>query len=205
MVNPFSLLPVDDDDTSFTANLPRKLNKMKRRYKANPTEDLRNRIDELEKRLIPIPPNPNDERKKNKKPIVEINLEEEYRKNRDYWRRENERVRVEQEKKKRNKDYEDIMNREQAKRRKKMKEEQKKQQEQQHQWRYHQQRTELFRKQEKYVNLPQDIRDFLQINILDKDNVPKDVKKLYNKLCLRYHPDKGGNVEHFKVINNHIN
>ena len=100
MVNPFSLLPVDDDDTSFTTNLPRKLNKMKRRYKANPTEDLRKRIDELEKRLIPIPPNPNDERKKNKKPIVEINLEEEYRKNRDYWRRENERVRVEQEKKK---------------------------------------------------------------------------------------------------------
>ena len=83
------------------------------------------------------------------------------------------------------------MKREQAKRRKKARQEQKKKESQS--------------ESDKYAKLPQDILDFLQIRIPDKDNVPRDVKKMYNKLCLIYHPDKGGDEEHFKVINNHIN
>ena len=50
---------------------------------------------------------------------------------------------------------------------------------------------------ELFTTLPQDIQDFLNSEIPDKNK--------YNKLCLRYHPDKGGDEEMFKIINNHMN
>jgi curved DNA-binding protein CbpA len=28
---------------------------------------------------------------------------------------------------------------------------------------------------------------------------------MYNKLSLKYHPDKGGDEEMFKILNNHMN
>ena len=46
------------------------------------------------------------------------------------------------------------------------------------------------------TNLPHDIQVFLS-------KIPD--KKIYNKLCLKYHPDKGGQEEMFKIINNHMN
>lgn len=47
MNNPFSVLPVDENEDTSTNNLLRKLTKMKRRYEEKPTEDLKRRIDEL--------------------------------------------------------------------------------------------------------------------------------------------------------------
>ena len=53
-MNPFNVLSHDDTEDISTNNLPRKLAKMKRKYDMKPTEDLKNRIDELEKTLKPL-------------------------------------------------------------------------------------------------------------------------------------------------------
>jgi len=47
-----------------------------------------------------------------------------------------------------------------------------------------------------YNSLPEDIKKFIS-------NLPS--KKAYHKLCLKYHPDKCGNDEYFKIINNYMN
>ena len=52
-MNHFDLLLHDNTEDKSTNNLPRKLKKMKRKYDMKPTEDLKNRIDELEKKLNP--------------------------------------------------------------------------------------------------------------------------------------------------------
>jgi hypothetical protein len=46
------------------------------------------------------------------------------------------------------------------------------------------------------LTLPDDIQEFI-------NSVP--TKKMYNKLSLKYHPDKGGDEEMFKILNNHMN
>ena len=191
MNNPFSVLPVDENEDTSTNNLLRKLTKMKRRYEEKPTEDLKRRIDELEESMKPISLNSNEKKKKNKKPKEEPDLDEEYRKNQSYWRKYYKNRDIQEQQKRKSKEYDEWMKREQAKRRKKARQKQKKKESQS--------------ESDKYAKLPQDILDFLQIRIPDKDNVPSDVKKMYNKLCFIYHPDKGGDEEHFKVINNHIN
>ena len=52
------------------------------------------------------------------------------------------------------------------------------------------------RKEKRKNTLPPDIQDFIS-------RVPD--KKIYNKLVLKHHPDKGGDEEMFKIINNHMN
>ena len=47
-----------------------------------------------------------------------------------------------------------------------------------------------------YYSLPNDIKTFIN-KYPDKD--------IYKKLSLKYHPDKGGNSEYFKIINNYMN
>lgn len=47
-----------------------------------------------------------------------------------------------------------------------------------------------------YHSLPNDIKTFIN-KYPDKD--------IYKKLSLKYHPDKGGNAEYFKIINNYMN
>lgn len=210
MNNPFSVLPVDENEDISTNNLSRKLKKMKRRYEEKPTEDLKRRIDELEESIKPIPLNSNEIRKKNKKPKEEPDLDEEYRKNKSYWREyyKNRDIQEKEKSKRRSKEYHEWSKSRQKKTR--YAEKKKREQEREDQERREQQYEEYIESQKQarlqwYTNLPQDIRDFLEIRIPDKDNVAKDVKKMYNKLCLRYHPDKGGDEEYFKVINNHIN
>ena len=210
MNNPFSVLPVDENEDISTNNLPRKLKKMKRKYEEKPTEDLKRRIDELEESIKPIPLNSNEIRKKNKKPKEEPDLDEEYRKNKSFWRKyyKNRDIQQKEKPKRKSKEYHEWSKSRQKKTR--YAEKKKRQQERKEEERQEQQYEEYLESQKQarlqwYANLPQDIRDFLEIRIPDKDNVEKHVKKMYNKLCLRYHPDKGGDEEHFKVINNHIN
>tara|TARA_B100000035_G_C21001620_1_gene555193 strand:- start:722 stop:1219 length:498 start_codon:yes stop_codon:yes gene_type:complete len=47
-----------------------------------------------------------------------------------------------------------------------------------------------------YNSLPEDIKSFIN-KFPDKD--------IYKKLSLKYHPDKGGNADYFKIINNYMN
>jgi len=47
-----------------------------------------------------------------------------------------------------------------------------------------------------YNSLPNDIKTFIN-KYPDKD--------IYKKLSRKYHPDKGGNTEYFKIINNYMN
>ena len=47
-----------------------------------------------------------------------------------------------------------------------------------------------------YHSLPNDIKTFIN-KYPDKD--------IYKKLSLKYHPDKGGNADYFKIINNYMN
>jgi len=47
-----------------------------------------------------------------------------------------------------------------------------------------------------YNSLSEDIKSFIN-KYPDKD--------IYKKLSLKYHPDKGGNSEYFKIINNYMN
>ena len=202
MENPFKVLEVDETEDTSTSNLSRKLNKMKRRYKEKPTKDLKKRIDELEERIAPPPPNPNQQRKKNKKPKIEIDLDEEFRKNRDYWRKENIRAREQEEQKRR---QEEMLRKEQERLRKLREEQEQKQREQEQREKQRERQQRQYEKQQKrqYDKLPPDIREFLQLRIQGWCNNIKDLKKIYQKLCLKYHPDKGGEQEHFKIISNH--
>ena len=116
-------------------------------------------------------------KKKKKKKKVDIDLETEYQKNRAYWQ-EYRKNRSEEEKVK-----------EEKERRKREKKEDRR--------RYEESQTNSFEVDNETLNiLPIDIRSFL--------NSEPD-KKTYNTLCKRYHPDKGGDQEMFKIINNHMN
>ena len=117
-------------------------------------------------------------KKKKKKKKVDIDLETEYQKNRAYWQeyRKNRSEKEKEEKERRNrKESEDREDRR----------------------RYEESQTNSFEVDNETLNiLPIDIRSFLNS---DPD------KKTYNTLCKRYHPDKGGDQELFKIINNHMN
>ena len=158
-----------------TKNPQRKLAKMKRRYSEKPSQDLKLRIDEMDQRI-----NPKFKKKKRKKKKKEedIDLETEYQKNRAYWQeyRKNRSEKEKEEKERRNrKESEDREDRR----------------------RYEESQTNSFEVDNEVFNiLPSDIQNFLNSN---------PDKKIYNTLCKLYHPDKGGDQEMFKIINNHMN
>jgi hypothetical protein len=174
-MNPFTFLEIEEVNES-TKNPQRKLAKMKRRYSEKPSQDLKSRIDEMDQRLNPK----FKKKKKKKKKKVDIDLETEYQKNRAYWqeyrKNRSEEEKVKEEKERRNrKESEDREDRR----------------------RYEESQTNSFEVDNETLNiLPIDIRSFLNS---DPD------KKTYNTLCKRYHPDKGGDQEMFKIINNHMN
>ena len=174
-MNPFTFLEIEEVNES-TKNPQRKLAKMKRRYSEKPSQDLKLRIDEMDSRFNPI----QKKKKKKKKKKEDIDLETEYQKNRAYWqeyrKNRSEGEKIKEEKERRNrKESEDREDRR----------------------RYEESQTNSFEVDNETLNiLPIDIRSFL--------NSEPD-KKTYNTLCKRYHPDKGGDQEMFKIINNHMN
>ena len=178
-MNQFTFLEIEEVNES-TQNPQRKLAKMKRRYSEKPSQDLKLRIDEMDRRFNPKPKK--KKKKKKKKKVEDIDLETEYQKNRAYWQ-EYRKNRSEEEK-----------------RREKVKEEKRGK-------RYREEREDRRRYEESKINsfevdnetlniLPIDIQNFLNSN---------PDKKIYNTLCKKYHPDKGGDQEMFKFINNHMN
>ena len=175
-MNPFTFLEIEEVNES-TKNPQRKLAKMKRRYSEKPSQDLKLRIDEMDRRFNPKVKKKKKKKKKNKD--EDIDLETEYQKNRDYWQEYRRNSSEEQKKKERErrkrKDREDREDRR----------------------RYEESQTNSFEVDNETLNiLPIDIQSFLNS---DPD------KKTYNTLCKRYHPDKGGDQEMFKIINNHMN
>ncbi len=44
-------------------------------------------------------------------------------------------------------------------------------------------------------------KDYYKVLGISKDSSPEDIKKAYRKLALKYHPDKGGDQEKFKEVN----
>ena len=179
-MNPFAFLEVEEVNES-TKNPQRKLAKMKRRYSEKPSQDLKSRIDEMDQR---INPKFKKKKKKKKKKEEDIDLETEYQKNRAYWQ-----------------EYRRNLS-EEEKRREEVKEEKergkrKEREEREDRKRYEESKTNSFEVDNETLNiLPIDIQNFLNS---DPD------KKTYNTLCKRYHPDKGGDQEMFKFINNHMN
>ena len=189
-MNQFEVLSYDDTGDTSTNNLPRKLEKKKRKYERNPTEDLKKQIDELEKALNP----PISKRyKKNKKKEEEIDLEEEYLKHRDYWYkyRKNEEKRKQKEKEEKERIHEE-------RRRNKRNEKKQEKEDKESERKFYEniKRKNENKRRLKIMSLPDDVKDFI-------NNEP--TKKAYHKLCLKYHPDKCGNDEYFKIINNHMN
>ena len=187
-MNPFNVLSHDDTEDISTNNLPRKLAKMKRKYDMKPTKDLKNRIDELEKKLNPPKSKKNKKKKKKKE---DIDFEEEYLRNRDYWFRYR---RDEEERERKIKEEKERIEEERRRNKRNRKKEEKE---------YERQYYENIKRAEekervKMESLPDDIKEFIS-------NEPS--KKAYHKLCLKYHPDKGvnNNDEYFKIINNYMN
>ena len=175
-MNPFTFLEVEEVNES-TQNPQRKLAKMKRRYSEKPSHDLKSRIDEMDQR---INPKFKKKKKKKKKKVEDINLETEYQKNRAYWA-EYRRNRSEEEKRKEERNRRSREEREEREDRK----------------RYEESKINSFEVDNETLNiLPTDIQNFLNSN---------PDKKIYNTLCKKYHPDKGGDQEMFKFINNHMN
>jgi len=192
MANRFTGLTVDEEDRS-TDNLPRKIEKMKRMQERNPTAEREGKIQELESIVNPPKPIPVQSKKKNNKKKSQKRLEKEEEKQRLYHERmvekEKKRLKKEEEERKREREYEEYKReqeekeREHSERREKREENRKK-------------RKRVEEIKEEFKDLPEDIIEFLCY--------PPDKKK-YKKLSLIYHPDKGGNAEYFKIINNHNN
>lgn len=191
MSNPFSVLSVSYGEDESTDNPQRKLAKMKRKYKEKPTPELKSRIEGMDKRLNSKP----KKKKKKKKKDDDLDLEEEYQKNKRYW----EQYRKKQQEEKERREQQE---KEERKRREQQQKEWKKQQEkwEEEQWNRERERQSSLSSfnvsTEQKKTLPQDIQDFI--------SKPPD-KKTFNKLCLIYHPDKGGDEEMFKIINNYMN
>jgi len=194
MTNSFSVLQNEESEET-TKNPQRKLDKMKRKYAVKPTPELKKKIEEMDSRLNPKKDHSNNNSKKknsknnSKKKKGDIDLETEYKKNKgyweEYWEKESERKDQEEAEKERLKEV-----------KQRLKEERK---------RMRKEREEMEDECE-YVN------SSFTVDKETKDSLPEDIKeflnyspdtKMFRKLCLKYHPDKGDDEELFKIINNH--
>ena len=198
MSNPFSSLNVDYEEDKSTNNLPRKLKKFKWKQAKNPTKERAIKIQELESTIEPtIKFN-----KKNKKKDESDDdiLNQMYDQNNSYWK-EQERIK---------KEYEEMQKKiEEEKKLRKRKAKEEREDREAREKKAREAREKKTREDSingnkikigqdliEQMTLPNDIIQFISIP-------PK--KDIYKKLALKYHPDKGGNGEYFKIINNHMN
>lgn len=190
MTNSFSLLQEEEDDTS-TNNSRRKLEKMIRMQENNPTVDRAKRIKELD--AIVNPPKTIPKKNKKKKRVCDESegdiLDKAYKENHHYWKGEEERKKKEREERIAKEAKEKLERDERIKQEKIEQEKRKKIEE-------NIQKQRIANELKKLLELPDDIRSFIAD---DPD------KRTYKKLVLKYHPDKGGDIEYFKIINNHMN
>ena len=183
MTNLFSHLDIDEGD-KFLVNRTRKFNFLVRQQEKNPTPERAIAIAKLN--LIINPPIKKKKKVNNENYMSEDDiLDKAFKENREHWFKENERIKKEKisEELKKKKEREEKIAREKQEKQRKEEEEEKKVKE----------KTERIKK---IMKLPNDIREFI--------SRPPD-KKVYKKLALKHHPDKGGNIEHFKIINNYMN
>jgi|APSaa5957512535_1039671.scaffolds.fasta_scaffold240282_1 hypothetical protein len=185
MTNSFSSLKNEEPEET-TKNPQRKLDKMKRKYAVKPTPELKKKIEEMDSRLNPKKDHSNNNSKKKN---VDIDLETEYKKNKEYWEeyweKESERKEQEEAEKERLKEVKQRLKEE----RKRMRKEREEMEDE-----YEYVNSSFTVDKETKDSLPEDIKEFL--------NYSPDTK-MFRKLCLKYHPDKGGDEELFKIINNH--
>ena len=190
MTNSFSSLKNEEPEET-TKNPQRKLDKMKRKYALKPTPELKKKIEEMDSRLNPKKDhsNKNSKKKNSKKKKVDIDLETEYKKNKEYWEeyweKESERKEQEEAEKERLKEV-----------KKRLKEE----------------RKRIRKEREEMEDEYEDVKSSFTVDKETKDTLPEDIKeflnyspdkKMFKKLVLIYHPDRGGDEELFKIINNH--
>lgn len=198
-MNPFSSLDVSYDEDESTDNPERKLAKMKRRYEKNPTPDLKKRIDEMDNRLNSKP----KPKKKKKKKVDDFNLDNEVKENSKRWEEYHEKQKIERERKEKE---------EREKRERKEKEEKERREREEREWKRKQKEWEeqkRDREREKEAS-----KSSFNLNYKQRKSLPKDIqefisnppdRKTFKKLSRIYHPDKGGDQEMFKILNNHMN
>jgi uncharacterized membrane protein YcgQ (UPF0703/DUF1980 family) len=186
MTNRFTGLTIDEEERS-TNNLSRKLEKMRRMQERNPTVERECKIQELESIVNPPKSIPKQAKKKKKKKSPKNVINDKKRINDEKYQ-ERER--------KRQKKIEEDMERELRYQREKIEEERKEKERKSKKEEYMKKINRIKEIKEEFKDLPEDIIEFLC-------NPPD--KKKYKQLSLIYHPDKGGNAEHFKIINNYMN
>ena len=198
-MNPFSPLDVSYEEDESTDNPERKLAKMKRRYEKNPRPDLKKRIDEMNNRLNSKP----KPKKKKKKKVDDFDLDNEVKENSKRWKEYHEKEREERERKEKE---------EREERERKEKEEREERERKQKEWKRKQKEWEEQKKDREREK--ETSKTSFYLNYKQRKSLPKDIqnfiskppdKKMYNKLCKIYHPDKGGDQEMFKILNNHMN
>ena len=209
MANSYSVLQNEEPEET-TKNPQRKLEKMKRQYAAKPTPELKKKIEAMDSRLNPK--KDHSKKKNSKKNSDKKKKNNEAKAKIQKAKQEEKAEKAEKARIKKAKEEEE--NRAYKEREEKLKQENEEYRKKQEEKRYQEYKERANRKyQEKlrrkdkdyfsYITkegikkeLPDDIKEF-------KSNAPD--KKMFRKLVLIYHPDKGGDEELFKIINNHKN
>ena len=209
MSNPFSSLNVDYEEDKSTNNLPRKLKKLKWKQSKNPTKERAIKIQELESIIEPT----TSFNKKNKKKDESDDdiLNQMYGQNNSYWK-EQELIKKEYEEIQKKIEEETKLRKRKAKeereaREKKEKEDRKAREKKEKKDREaREKKAKEARENENKIKIAQDLKEQMTLpnDIIQFISIPPK-KDIYKKLALKYHPDKGGNGEYFKIINNHMN
>ena len=209
MSNPFSSLNVDYEEDESTNNLPRKLKKLKWKQAKNPTKERAIKIQELESIIEPA--TNFNKKNKNKDESDDDILNQMYDQNNSYWK-EKERLKkeyeemqkkIEEEKKLRKRKAKEEREAREKKEKKDRKAREKKAKKDREAW---EKKVKEDRENENKIKIGQDLKEQMTLpnDIIQFISIPPK-KDIYKKLALKYHPDKGGNGEYFKIINNHMN
>jgi hypothetical protein len=216
----FNGLPVDRTEDTSTNNLPRKLKKLKKKQLLNFLDEREKEIKRLEDILNPPKTTNRKKKKKNNKDknITDDELLDKAIKEKKYLEEifkkdEEERLKKEKEEQERQRkireEQERVKRKEEQERYQKEKEriEREERKRREREKRKRREKEEKERRDRKLRKLSE-IKDKFKLSHIPKDIekfVFKPDRKEYKKLALKYHPDKGGNAEHFKILNYYMN